>query len=196
VFGLHLFLGNWWNGARPACGCAAGQAGQTGCLRAGMAGCKRCWYYLPLVGSESWTAEGARSGVLRPAGAQAQPEVDGRLLALGGWCGAGALHPRTPRNAAGCAERRLHGSMPAAEGAVPGGPSARARVCTQRPMPYALCALCAPAGTIASFYDIEPTAGLLMVPTQVCVWRGCTCPNGSKLLAHGLLHRLSSLHNP
>ena len=22
VFGLHLFLGNWWNGARPACGCA------------------------------------------------------------------------------------------------------------------------------------------------------------------------------
>ena len=76
---------------------------------------------------------------------------------------------------------------------------ARVRGCAPSalcPMPYALCALCAPAGTIASFYDIEPTAGLLMVPTQVCVWRGCTCPDGSKLLAHGLLHRLSSLRNP
>ena len=198
VFGLHLFLGNWWNGARPACGRAAGQAGQTGTLRASMAGYNRCQLCLELVGPESRTAEGARSGVLRPAGAQAQPEVDGRLLALGGWCGAGALHRARPEalpavRRGGCmvacllpkelyqvARVRVRGCAPSA-------------LC---PMPYALCALCAPAGTIASFYDIEPTAGLLMVPTQVCVWRGCTCPDGSKLLAHGLLHRLSSLRNP
>jgi hypothetical protein len=37
-------------------------------------------------------------------------------------------------------------------------------------------ALCALAGTIASFYDIEPAAGLLMVPTQVCAWHGWTRP--------------------